>query len=136
MLNRITTALLTLELLVIVAAFSFVHWTPIKVAGAIIIVGAMLLLIVARRELGNAFSVRARASHLVTTGVYARIRNPIYLAGILLVAGAALLFESWWVLAILLVLLPIQWRRAHREAAVLHRRFGEQYEAYRRSSWF
>ena len=136
MLNRITTAILTLELLVIIAAFSFVHWTPVKAAGAVVIVAAMLLLIVARRELGRSFSVRAKASHLVTTGVYARIRNPIYLAGILLVIGAALLFESRWILAILLVLLPVQWRRAQREAAVLHRRFGEEYEAYRRSSWF
>ena len=76
MLNRITTAILTLELLVIIAAFSFVHWTPVKAAGAVVIVAAMLLLIVARRELGRSFSVRAKASHLVTTGVYARIRNP------------------------------------------------------------
>ena len=114
MLNRITTAILVLELLAILVVFRFVTW----------------------RQLGKSFSVRARASRLVTTGVYARIRNPIYLAGILLVCGLALLVGHPWPLAILLVLIPVQRARARREAAVLHQRFGAEYERYRQQTWF
>lgn len=50
--------------------------TPMRVVGLAIMVPAFVLLIVARMQLGRAFSVQARASELVTTGLYARIRNP------------------------------------------------------------
>ncbi len=136
MLNRVTTAMLAVELLVVLVAFRFVTWTPVKAAGGAIVIVAMLLIITARRQLGRAFSVRAKATHLVTTGLYARVRNPIYLAGILLFCGAALLLESWWLLLLLVVLIPLQWARAGREARILHQRFGQQYERYRQQTWF
>ena len=72
----------------------------------------------------------------MTTGVYARLRNPIYVAGCVLVAGVALLLGSWWPLLLLLVLIPLQVARARREEAVLRARFGEEYEQYRRRTWF
>jgi len=37
--------------------------------------------VLARVELRRAFSIKAKASSLVTTGLYAPIRNPIYVCG-------------------------------------------------------
>ncbi len=136
MLNRVTTAMLLVELLGIAVWFRFVAWTPMKAVGGVVVVGSMLLLIAARVELGRSFSVRAKATRLVTTGVYARLRNPIYLAGMLLICGLALVLGRWWVLLILLVVTPMQRARARREAEVLRGRFGEEYERYRRRTWF
>ena len=136
MFNRVTTIILALELLLILVAFRFVSWTPVKAAGAGIMVAAMLLLITARRQLGRSFSVRAKASRLVTTGVYARIRNPIYVASVLFFGGVALFFQTWWLTAPLLLLIALQWKRAGNEAKVLHRQFGEEYLSYRRRTWF
>ena len=136
MLNRVTTAVLVLELIVIAVAFRFVAWTPWKAVGGVTILAAMLLLIVARRQLGDAFSVRAKAHHLVTTGLYSRLRHPIYLAGFLLLAGAALLFQSWLPLLLAVILLPVQRARARREERVLQARFGDEHVRWRRRTWF
>src|SRR5437899_11930485 len=56
-------------------------WTPWQIVGLAIFVPAFLLFVLARIELGRAFSLKAKASTLVTTGLYARIRNPIYVFG-------------------------------------------------------
>src|SRR5215472_6790993 len=63
------------------------EWTPWQIVGSAIFVPAFLLFLVARIELGRAFSIKAKASTLVTTGLYARIRNPIYVFGWLMSVG-------------------------------------------------
>lgn len=136
MLNRGTTALMGVELLALALWFPHIAWTPMKAAGGVITVVSMMLVIVARMHLGSSFSVRAKATRLVTTGMYSRVRNPIYVSGVLLFCGIALLLESWWPLLILVVLVPMQRMRARREAEVLRERFGEEYERYRRGTWF
>ena len=60
MLNRVTTTLIALELVVVLLWLPHVVWTRGKAVGAVIVVGSMLLLIVARVQLGRSFSVRAR----------------------------------------------------------------------------
>ena len=53
-------------------------------------VGCAVLWVVARRQLGAAFSVRPQARRLVATGLYAKLRHPIYVFGTM-----ALLFVLW-----------------------------------------
>ncbi len=95
-----------------------------------------VLWFVARWQLGAAFSVQPEARHLVATGLYARIRHPIYVFG----TGAFLLvllaLQGWKGLAIWAILIPIQLVRAAREDRVLAAAFGTEYEEYRRSTWF
>ena len=92
--------------------------------------------IVARYTLGKSFSVAAKATALVPSGIYSRIRNPIYASGTILVAGVALMTGRPALLAILLVLVPVQIVRARREAGVLEARFGDAYREYRKGTWF
>ena len=97
---------------------------------------ALMLITVARWQLGRSFSVRPEARQLVTTGLYSKIRNPIYVFAELIFAGAAIFLLSWWPVVIMLALIPLQVRRARSEAAVLQAAFGETYLAYRRHTWF
>ncbi len=62
-------------------------WTVARIAGLAIAIPCFLLLALARVQLGRAFSVQAKASTLVTSGLYSRIRNPIYVFGGLAIAG-------------------------------------------------
>lgn len=89
-----------------------------------------------RYTLGKSFSVRAKAVSLVTTGLYSRIRNPVYISGILLAAGVFLILHQSAVVALVVVIIPIQIIRARREAVVLEARFGEEYRVWRRNTWF
>jgi len=92
--------------------------------------------IVARYTLGRSFSVAAKARALVTTGIYSRIRNPIYVSGVIFVVGLVLMVGRPILLAILVVIIPMQIVRARREARVLEEKFGEEYREYRRRTWF
>jgi len=92
--------------------------------------------ILARYTLGRSFSVVPKATELVTSGIYSRIRNPIYVSGMILLVGIVLILWRPELLIILLVLIPVQIIRARREAAVLEAKFGDAYREYRQRTWF
>ena len=112
------------------------HWTPAHIAGLCIAVPALLMLVVARLQLGRAFSIQAKASTLVTTGIYSRIRNPIYVSGALLILGLAVWTLQWWLLLFLAILIPLQIYRSRKESQVLEAEFGDAYREYKKKTWF
>ena len=91
---------------------------------------------VARRQLGVAFSVRPEARQLVVTGLYAKLRHPIYVFGTMAFLLVLLALQGWQALAIWAILIPVQVIRGRREEGVLAEAFGAEYEAYRNSTWF
>jgi len=92
--------------------------------------------ILARYTLGRSFSIVPKATVLVTSGIYSRIRNPIYISGMICVLGMVLMVWRLELLGIFLVLIPMQIIRARREAAVLEATFGDAYHEYRKRTWF
>jgi protein-S-isoprenylcysteine O-methyltransferase Ste14 len=113
-----------------------VPWTMSRVIGAAIATPALLLLLTARIQLGRAFSVRAKASNLVTTGLYSRIRNPIYVFSALLILGIIIWFGKPLYLLVFAVLVPTQIVRSRKESALLEAKFGEEYREYKQKTWF
>jgi protein-S-isoprenylcysteine O-methyltransferase Ste14 len=90
----------------------------------------------ARYTLGQSFSWVPKAHKLVTCGIYSRIRNPIYVFGMIAVLGMILIVGRPQLLVILAVIIPMQIVRARREARVLEEKFGDEYREYRRRTWF
>ncbi|HEX3572805.1 MAG TPA: isoprenylcysteine carboxylmethyltransferase family protein [Acidobacteriaceae bacterium] len=115
---------------------SSVAWTPVRVVGAVIATVGMLLLVTARIQLGRSFSVSAQARKLVTTGIYSRIRNPIYFFSAMFLCGVAIAIGRPILLLVLLALLPLQVWRARKEEQVLTEAFGEEYVRYKARTWF
>jgi protein-S-isoprenylcysteine O-methyltransferase Ste14 len=111
-------------------------WTPWQIVGVAVTVPAFVLFVLARIQLGRAFSVRAKASTLVTEGIYARVRHPIYVFGGLIVAGVVIFADRPWWLLIFVVLIPLQLFRVRKEEKVLEAKFGDAYREYRRKTWF
>lgn len=134
--NVITLAALLAALVWIAFHLNLVEWTPLKIAGAAVAVAGVALLVTARLQLGAAFSVKAKASKLVTTGLYSKIRNPIYVFGAVAMVGVAVVLENWVLLGLVVVLIPVQRFRARKEEAVLAEAFGEEYEKYKAGTWF
>lgn len=95
-----------------------------------------VLWFVARRQLGDAFSVTAQARHLVTRGLYIRIRHPIYVFGTMAFLLVVLALQGWPALSIWAIVILIQVVRVKREELVLGKTFGEKYAAYRAKTWF
>ena len=79
--------------------------------------------------LGRSFSIMAQARNLVTTGPYAIIRHPLYLAEEVVVIGIAINYLSTEAALIVVVHWLLQLRRMTNEERVLRATFPE-YEAY------
>lgn len=92
--------------------------------------------VLGRYTLGRSFSVSAKATELVTTGIYSRIRNPIYVFGMILIAGLILMARRPLFGLAFVIIIPMQIIRARREAHVLELEFGEAYRQYRDRTWF
>ena len=135
-LNLITLAAVLVGAGVFIAFGPAVEWTAVKIAGAMIAGVSLMLLVVARLQLGAAFSVQAKATKLVTTGLYAKIRNPIYVFGALTLVGVAMLLNNWVLLVAVGLLAPVQMMRARKEEHVLAEAFGEEYARYKAGTWF
>lgn len=111
-------------------------WTPLRLMGMALIVAGFVLWTIARFQLGASFAVKAEARQLVTGGLYSKIRNPIYVFGSWVIAGAMLVFGKPAWLLIFVLLIPLQLWRAKKESAVLEAAFGQEYRKYRAGTWF
>src|SRR5882762_6579665 len=109
---------------------------PTRLIGLLVALIGLAGVMLSRYTLGRSFSISPQATALVTSGIYSRIRNPIYVCGMIFLIGVALIVERPKLLAVLLVLIPMQIIRARREAAVLEAKFGDAYREYRKRTWF
>lgn len=134
--NYATLAFAAIALIFFETRFLTPPWTALRIAALLVAVLSFVLLAVARIQLGSAFSVQAKAETLVITGLYARIRNPIYIFSSLLLAGLVVFDGVPWLLLGVLALVPVQWYRSRNEAKVLAEKFGPAYIAYRQQTWF
>jgi protein-S-isoprenylcysteine O-methyltransferase Ste14 len=133
--------MITLAVIAVFAVLFFrqaaeMSWTPTRIVGITIAASALILLVVARFQLGKAFSVRAKASTLVTSGLYSRIRNPIYIFGSLFILGVIIWTGRPWLLLGFAAIIPMQIYRSRKESEALESKFGDEYREYKRSTWF
>ena len=135
-LNLVTLVLLAVSAVVFSRYTATQPRTLWQIIGLSIAVPSLFLLVLARIQLGRAFSIQARASTLVTTGLYSRIRNPIYVFGGLVIAGIIIWTGRPILLLFLVALIPIQIVRARKESKVLEQKFGAEYAEYTRRTWF
>jgi protein-S-isoprenylcysteine O-methyltransferase Ste14 len=112
-------------------------WTPRHIAGLALIAFGYIGWLTARLQIREFFTPRAEARGLVTTGIYSKIRNPIYVFGLFLFAGIILYLPIplYWLLFLVVIILGQVWR-ARNEASVLEAKFGDAYRQYRAKTWF
>ena len=111
-------------------------WNAQRYVGTVLAIVGISMIALARYQLGKSFSVRAEAHHLLTTGLYSKIRNPIYVFGMVLIIGLILVLQRPILWIFLVVVGVAQTIRARREARVLENAFGDAYREYRRKTWF
>ena len=103
-------------------------------AGTILIVVGIRLVVLARREFaryGQPTDPGLPTSKIISTGVFAISRNPLYLGGILLLAGIALTFNAPWVFILLIPsMVACHYILIAPEERYLAAKFGEQYCMY------
>ena len=135
-LPAIVIPLVVLLLYFVVPGLREQPWTGLRIGGAILAAIGYVLVVTSRIQLGKSFSVRAEAKELVTHGLYAKVRNPMYVSVDLMVFGLILALRLHWLLVIFAVFVFFQARRAGQEAKVLQEKFGQAYRDYRKQTWF
>ena len=109
-----------------VAIAQVIRWVGLGavLAGAVLAVGGMW-------QLGGVENI----DHLVTTGMFSRIRHPMYIGFILWILGWCAFTEAVTslVLAPFLTASVVWWR--HLEEAELEARYGDEYSEYRALTW-
>ena len=70
---------------------------------------------------------------LIVTGLYRFVRNPLYIAGVLVLSGEAILFQSFGILIYCLVMFGIFNVLVRMEETLLAEKFGAKYERYCKS---
>ena len=111
-------------------------WSSVQTAGLGLLAAGFVLWTIARFQLGVSFAVTAQARQLVTSGLYSKIRNPVYVFGSWVIAGLILVFGHPFGLLVFVLLVPLQVWRARKESAILEAAFGEEYRRYRANTWF
>jgi protein-S-isoprenylcysteine O-methyltransferase Ste14 len=113
-------------------------WPPVRVLGGVLVVAGLAVVLEAFARfavegIGTPAPV-APPERLVVGGAYRYVRNPMYLAVGALIVGQALLLGRPVLLlyAAAFALAVVAFVRGYEEPA-LARRFGAQYEAYRRA---
>jgi len=114
------------------------YWAPMRVLGGILLVAGLIALIRAfvrfvMEGLGTPAPIAA-PERLVVGGVYRYVRNPMYVAVLAAIVGQGLLLGRLGLLLYaaatwLVVAAFVRWY----EEPTLTRRFGEDYETYRRA---
>jgi len=104
------------------------------VIGAVLMAGALVLFHLTHKYLGRNWSVTldTRATHkLVDTGIYSRIRHPMYTAFWLLAISQAVLLPNWFAgLAGPIAWATLYFLRIGHEEKLMIDTFGEQYRRY------
>jgi protein-S-isoprenylcysteine O-methyltransferase Ste14 len=111
-------------------------WDAVRIAGFALGVVFLTLVFLARLQLGDSFSIAPQARKLVTTGIYSKLRHPVYVFGTLAILGIALYLHLWTLLLVVLLIIPVQVVRARAEERVLLEKFGEEYLRYKSRTWF
>jgi protein-S-isoprenylcysteine O-methyltransferase Ste14 len=117
----------------VLMASAIVRWAGLALFGI-----GIALVLWSGLALGRLYSPEVtiqKDHHLITDGPYRHVRHPRYLGGILYALGFSLVFRSWVGVAATVLSLGIFWLRIRDEEALMHREFGQAWEAYCRRSW-
>jgi protein-S-isoprenylcysteine O-methyltransferase Ste14 len=134
--NVALTVIVGVALGLIIRSHPPAAWTVVQSLGLCVVAVGFTLWTTARFQLGKSLTVTAQAKKLVTSGLYSRIRNPIYVFGSCVIAGLILVSGRMQWLLVFLIIIPLQIWRVRKEEQVLENTFGEEYRIYRMSTWF
>ena len=107
----------------------------VGVASCAIAVGGMIASLI---SFGTSFRVgidTEKPDKLITTGIFAFSRNPIYVAFGFMLVGQFLIGPQWILLIYVVVGFALFHRQVLREEVFLREHYGAEYEAYSRKVW-
>jgi protein-S-isoprenylcysteine O-methyltransferase Ste14 len=109
--------------------------------GFILIIPGLIIVAFARATLDgywgpDIYKYNSQESILITTGIYKKIRHPVYAGQFLLTLGTVFLINNLWIIFFPIVTFVINHLRALREEKDLLERFPSEFPDYRNTTAF
>ena len=117
----------------LISTQKFFHSAIIAWLGVLFCVAGLLLLMWSLISFGKSFRVGIDTEHpdkLITTGVFAFSRNPIYVAFAMILLGQFLIFPNWILLVYLVAGVWLFHSQVSREEEYLKQHYGKEYVEY------
>ena len=117
----------------VVSTQEFFHSEVISWVGVFFCLAGLLLFLWSLVSFGQSFRVGIDTDHLnelVTTGIFAYSRNPIYVAFAFILLGQFLIFSNWILLLYLGAAIWLFHRQVLREEDFLKKHYGKEYSEY------
>jgi protein-S-isoprenylcysteine O-methyltransferase Ste14 len=114
--QKIVMSLLVLGALSLLVFCAFDHrfaWSPVPwsvsvVGDGLVALGLLIDLFVLRENsFGGSTIEIVEGQQVISTGLYARVRHPMYMGALVMLVGIPLALGSWWGLAILALTIPV-----------------------------
>jgi protein-S-isoprenylcysteine O-methyltransferase Ste14 len=127
--------------IVFAAAFNFpivsrqelFHSGIVSWVGVLLCLAGLFLLFLSLVSFGQSFRIGIDPDHadkLITTGIFAFSRNPIYVAFGFVLLGQFLVFSNWILLLYMVAAIWLFHRQVSREEDFLRNHYGQQYSEY------
>ena len=127
---------LIFSLFSLVLFFEYYQSSCLFFLGVVFVLVGLVLWWWGKITLGEYFTALPKASKLVTTGIYSKIRHPIYLGISFMILGYLLIVNNLIMLVVAGVVISSLVIRAYFEERLLLATFGKAYLDYRKRSWF
>ncbi len=117
----------------LVSRQEFFHSQIVSCVGVLFCLSGLILFLLSLISFGRSFRVGIDSDQpdkLVTSGIFAFSRNPIYVAFGFVLLGQFLLFSNWILLVYLLAAVWLFHRQVLREEKFLKRHYGQEYLVY------
>jgi protein-S-isoprenylcysteine O-methyltransferase Ste14 len=117
----------------LVSTHRFFESELISWIGVVLCFGGVALMFLSLVSFGKSFRVGIDVEHpdkLITTGVFAFSRNPIYVAFAFVLLGQFLVFPNWILLVYLAAGICLFHRQVMREEEFLRKHYGQEYMEY------
>ncbi|MCX6815822.1 MAG: isoprenylcysteine carboxylmethyltransferase family protein [Candidatus Aenigmarchaeota archaeon] len=136
--EKVSSVFIHIVILALIAIFrdQFLFKNAIySVLSLIIAIIGIVLLSIGRIAIDKAFI--SKKERLITSGIYSKIRHPVYTGRILFFIGLALLFKSFiGIILVIALLVPFHIYKARKEEREMLRKFGNKYAKYKKSTLF
>jgi protein-S-isoprenylcysteine O-methyltransferase Ste14 len=109
---------------------------PVRIVGGVLLMGAGCALAIPARRTFQSAGTEVKpwkpSTVLVTEGIFAWVRNPMYVGATLLLAGLAIALASDWMMVLTIAAaLILHFGVVKREERYLEAKFGDTYRAYK-----
>jgi protein-S-isoprenylcysteine O-methyltransferase Ste14 len=129
---------LDLWLIVLSAVYAFHQSTAtfFYFACLFLTLASFVFWVISWSHLGNTYSDQSKTLSLVTTGVYSKIRHPMYFFSSLTLFFIALYINSLLAYVFLAIIILSQLEKMNMEDKMLEDHFGAEYLNYKEGTWF